>query len=79
MKIHSNSTLLMIGDSITDCGRAHPVGESVGGDLGNGYVALIHGMLSATCPQRHIRIHNMGISGKTGVTSPAAGNPMSWT
>jgi lysophospholipase L1-like esterase len=65
MKIHSNSTLLMIGDSITDCGRVRPVGESVGGDLGNGYVALIHAMLSTTCPQQHIRVRNTGISGNT--------------
>jgi lysophospholipase L1-like esterase len=65
MKIHSNSTLLMIGDSITDCGRVRPVGESVGGDLGNGYVSLIHATLSATCPQLHIRIRNTGISGNT--------------
>ncbi|MGA7385421.1 MAG: SGNH/GDSL hydrolase family protein [Methylocella sp.] len=65
MKIHSNSTLLMIGDSITDCGRGRPVGEAVGGDLGNGYVALIHAMLGATCPQRRIRIRNTGISGQT--------------
>ena len=65
MKIHSNSTLLMIGDSITDCGRVRPVAESVGSDLGNGYVALIHAMLNATCPQRHIRIRNTGISGNT--------------
>jgi len=64
MKIHSNSTLLMIGDSITDCGRVRPVGESVGGDLGN-YAGLIHAMLSVTCPQRHIRIRNTGISGNT--------------
>src|SRR3984893_1034370 len=65
MKIHANSTLLMIGDSITDCGRVRPVAESVGSDLGNGYVALIHAMLNATCPQRHIRIRNTGISGNT--------------
>ncbi|MGH6857738.1 MAG: SGNH/GDSL hydrolase family protein [Methylocella sp.] len=65
MKIHSNITLLMIGDSITDCDRVRPVGESVGGDLGNGYVALIHALLGATCPERHIRIRNTGISGNT--------------
>jgi lysophospholipase L1-like esterase len=65
MKIHSNSTLLMIGDSITDCGRARPIGESVGGDLGNGYVGLIHALLTATCPRQHIRIRNTGISGNT--------------
>jgi lysophospholipase L1-like esterase len=65
MKIHSNSTLLMTGDSVTGCGRARPVAEAVGGDLGNGYVGLIHAELSATCPQQHIRLRNTGISGNT--------------
>jgi lysophospholipase L1-like esterase len=65
MKIPSNSTLLMIGDSITDCGRARPVAEAVSWDLGNGYVALIHALLSGACPKRHIRIRNVGISGNT--------------
>ena len=65
MKIHSNSTLLMIGDSITDCGRARPIAEGVNWDLGNGYVSLIQALLGATCPQRRIRIRNTGISGNT--------------
>ena len=65
MKIHPDSTLLMTGDSITDCGRARPIGEAVSWDLGNGYVSLIHALLGATCPRRHIRIRNMGISGNT--------------
>jgi lysophospholipase L1-like esterase len=65
MKIHSNSTLLMTGDSITDGDRVRPLAEAVGGDLGNGYVALIHAMLSAARPQQHIRILNTGISGNT--------------
>ena len=65
MKIHSNSTLLMTGDSITDCGRVRPVGEAVGGDLGNGYAGLIAALIGATCPKRHIRIRNTGISGNT--------------
>lgn len=65
MKSLSNSTLLMIGDSITDCGRARPVAEGVNWDLGNGYVSLIHALLGATYPEQHIRIRNMGISGNT--------------
>lgn len=63
MKICPNSTLLMIGDSITDSGRVRPVAESNGDALGHGYVSLIHALLSATCPQQHIRILNMGVSG----------------
>jgi lysophospholipase L1-like esterase len=65
MKIAPNSKLLFIGDSITDCGRARPVGEGTYGALGNGYVNLIAGLISATYPQSAIRIVNMGISGNT--------------
>jgi lysophospholipase L1-like esterase len=65
IKIHPNSTLLMIGDSITDCGRVSPVTETVRDSLGYGYVKLIHNMLAATCPRQHIRIINRGISGNT--------------
>lgn len=38
LKIEPNSKLLMIGDSITDCGRAQPVGEGMNDALGRGYV-----------------------------------------
>ena len=65
MKIQPNSKLLMIGDSITDCGRAFPVAEGPGEDLGTGYVSIINACLSATLPRAGIRIVNMGISGNT--------------
>jgi lysophospholipase L1-like esterase len=65
MKLHPNSTLLMIGDSITDCGRARPVGEAVSWDLGNGYVSLINALIGATYPEQNIRIRNLGVSGNT--------------
>ena len=65
MKIHPNSKLLMIGDSITDSGRAYPVAEAHGEALGTGYVGLINAWLTATAPQARIRIVNMGVSGNT--------------
>lgn len=65
MKIQPNSKLVMIGDSITDCGRTLPVGEGSSGALGNGYVSFVDGLLVASCPELHIRIVNMGISGNT--------------
>jgi lysophospholipase L1-like esterase len=66
MKIAANSKLLMIGDSITDCGRKRPVGEGFKDDaLGNGYVALVAATLGATHPEARIRVVNMGISGNT--------------
>jgi lysophospholipase L1-like esterase len=63
MKIDKASTLVMIGDSITDAGRARPVGE--GGGLGSGYVYLVDSLLGAVYPERHIRVLNTGISGNT--------------
>jgi lysophospholipase L1-like esterase len=65
MKINSDSTLLMIGDSITDCGRIGPAFEVVYDFLGYGYVKLIHNLLGAICPQKRIRILNRGVSGNT--------------
>lgn len=65
MKIQPDSSLLMIGDSITDCGRARPIGEAIGGNLGNGYVALVNALLGAACPRRNIRVRNVGIGGQS--------------
>lgn len=65
MKIASNSKLVMIGDSVTDCGRAQPVGEGLFGAIGNGYVGLVDGLLNTVYPDRAIRVLNMGTSGHT--------------
>jgi len=65
MLIESKSKLLMIGDSITDCGRAFPTGETVNDGLGNGYVSLVNALLMLTYPGHQIKIVNMGISGNT--------------
>jgi lysophospholipase L1-like esterase len=62
MKIESG-TLLFIGDSITDAGRARPVGE--GNGLGGGYPSQVAALLGATYPERKIRVLNTGISGNT--------------
>jgi len=66
VKIHSQSKLVMIGDSITDCGRARPIAEASHWDsLGNGYVSIINAFLTATMPDENIRIVNMGTGGNT--------------
>lgn len=64
MIIQPNSQLLMIGDSITDCGRDRPIGIAPDG-LGDGYVALVNGLVQSTYPQSHIQLTNTGISGNT--------------
>ena len=65
MKIAPRSKLVFIGDSITDCERARPVGEGLFGAVGKGYVSLIEGLLGAIHPAHAIRIVNMGSSGNT--------------
>ncbi|MCL2813063.1 MAG: SGNH/GDSL hydrolase family protein [Oscillospiraceae bacterium] len=63
MLFEKNSVLLMIGDSITDCGRGRPVGE--GDNLGAGYVNFIGALLGAKFPRENITVKNTGISGDT--------------
>lgn len=65
MIIPPKSKLLFIGDSITDCGRERPVGESRKDGLGNGYVHIVNGLVGATLPSHCLRIMNTGISGNT--------------
>lgn len=65
MKLARNSKLLMIGDSITDCGRARPVGEARNDALGNGYVLLVNAALQTAYPAQRIRVMNVGTSGNT--------------
>lgn len=65
MLLENGSKLVIIGDSITDCDRARPVGEGLFNALGNGYVNLVSGLLGAFYPQKRIRVVNMGTSGNT--------------
>lgn len=64
MLLSPGAKVLFIGDSITDAGRAHPVGEATGG-LGNGFVALIDAMVQVRAPELGIRVVNVGTSGHT--------------
>jgi lysophospholipase L1-like esterase len=65
MKLQLNEKLVMIGDSITDCGRARPVGEGLFEAIGKGYVAQVEALLNSTYPDRKIRVVNMGSGGHT--------------
>ena len=65
MLIANNSKLLMIGDSITDAGRARPSGEGLFDAIGKGYVGNVDALLGAVYPGHGIRIINMGTSGNT--------------
>ena len=66
MKLLANQKLLFIGDSITDVGRARPIGESrFDGGVGTGYVSFVDALMGAVYPQLPIRIVNTGTSGNT--------------
>jgi lysophospholipase L1-like esterase len=65
MKLSPNTKLVMIGDSITDAGRAKPVGEGMGEALGKGYVAQVDALLTSAYPEYRVRVVNMGTSGNT--------------
>ena len=64
LRLAQGSRWVVIGDSITDTGRARPVGESPGG-LGTGYVLTLDALLGAWYPARRIRLFNVGTSGHT--------------
>lgn len=55
---------VLVGDSITDAGRARPHGRAPYG-LGNGYAALVHTMLTVHYPDLGLDLVNVGISGDT--------------
>ena len=65
MKLAPKSKLVMIGDSITDCGRSRPIGEGLFDAQGKGYVSLVSGRLNVAYPGHLIRVVNVGNSGDT--------------
>lgn len=65
MKIQKDSRIVFIGDSVTDDGRARPIGEGIWNGTGNGYVAYVETVLALDYPNLNIRCTNMGVSGNT--------------
>ena len=65
MLIGKGEKLVMIGDSVTDCGRAQPVAEGLFDPLGRGYVTFVDALLSACYPGLGIRVVNVGSGGNT--------------
>lgn len=65
LKVEAGSKWVFIGDSITDCERARPIGEGLFGALGKGYVSLVDALIGATYPEAELRIVNVGSSGNT--------------
>lgn len=64
MRFEKGSKIVFAGDSITDDGRARPIGDG-NNELGNGYVRLIDTFLAVDYPELELRCVNMGASGNT--------------
>lgn len=52
--------IVMIGDSITDCGRRDAFAP-----YGNGYVSLVHAFITARYPELGLSFENRGVGGDT--------------
>ncbi|HZG56784.1 SGNH/GDSL hydrolase family protein [Paenibacillus sp.] len=65
MLLKQGQTLVMIGDSITDCERKRPYGEGLFGGTGKGYAAAVDALVHTRYPELRARIVNMGTSGNT--------------
>jgi lysophospholipase L1-like esterase len=65
MKIGKQQKLVVIGDSISDCGRVQPVAEGLFDPLGRGWVTDVDALLGATYPQLGIRVVNVANGGST--------------
>ncbi len=65
MLIPKNAKLVLMGDSITDMGRAQPVGEGLFDPFGRGYAAQTEAFLNARYPELNLYIINVGVSGNT--------------
>jgi lysophospholipase L1-like esterase len=65
MIFENGDRIVFAGDSVTDMGSTHPVGEGLFDNLGRGYVRVIESLLVACYPEYSFRITNSGISGNT--------------
>ncbi len=57
--------IVFAGDSVTDMGRQHPLGEGLFDNVGRSYVRILENMFAAFYPEVKLRITNAGISGNT--------------
>lgn len=56
--------LVIMGDSIADCGRARPVGEGFPEALGSGYPKLLDAMIKVEHPEWRVNLINMATGGE---------------
>lgn len=65
MLFNNYDRIVFAGDSVTDMGREHPVGEGLFDCVGRSYVRQIENMLAVYYPEIFVRVTNVGTSGNT--------------
>ena len=65
MLFENMDRIVFAGDSVTDMGRAQPVGEGLFDNVGRSYVRIIENMLNTWYPEVKVRVTNAGLSGNT--------------
>ena len=65
MIFQSFDRIVFAGDSVTDMGCEHPVGEGLFDALGNGYVRAFENLMYACYPEIALRVTNVGVAGNT--------------
>lgn len=65
MLFQNMERIVFAGDSVTDMGRATPVGEGLFDNVGRSYVRILENELAVHYPERALRITNAGRSGDT--------------
>lgn len=65
MLFNNGDKIVFTGDSVTDSGRGHPVGEGLWDGVGNGYVRSIDTLLNVCYPEQLFHIVNTGTGGNT--------------
>ncbi|WOC32855.1 MULTISPECIES: SGNH/GDSL hydrolase family protein [Caproicibacterium] len=65
MLLEKGSRLVMIGDSVTDCGRNYQAAPAAWDSYGDGYVRLVNAVLTGLAPEQKIMVVNKGVNGDT--------------
>lgn len=65
MIFNKGDRIIFTGDSVTDSGRARPIGEGLHTGVGTGYVRDIENILNVLYPELDLYISNLGVSGYT--------------
>lgn len=65
MIFKKDDKIVFAGDSVTDDGRARPIGDGEQYEVGNGFVQMIAMYLAVDYPELNLRCINMGIGGNT--------------